>query len=52
MAFKWKVRMVTTGGMNKTIEVIANTQQEAHKTAEAQNPGYKAAGSMQGEHVK
>jgi len=44
MARKWQVHLVKSG-RNKDVQVVAVTQSEAKKTAEAQNPGYRAVSS-------
>jgi len=42
MARIWKVHLIK-GGQPKDVTVTAVTQSEAKKTAESQNPGYKAS---------
>ena len=51
MGRKWEVHLLTNGGTGKDVLVVAQSQQEAHKLAEAQNPGYHASSSRDKGHA-
>lgn len=42
----WQVHLLKNG-VGKDVIVQAQSQQEAHKLAEAQNPGFKASSSRE-----
>jgi hypothetical protein len=42
----WQVHLLKNGA-GKDVIVQAQSQHEAHKLAESQNPGYKASSSME-----